>query len=227
MVIAAATVELTSPTTTTQSGRSSSSTGSSRFMISAVCAMARAGAGFEVRERRRDFELAKERVAHPLVVVLAGVDDAGRDAVRRESPHDRGNLHEIRPGAGDDADAHHPFSQVREHEASFIRTCASSFLRLALGFGLSSLSNQSAMTLTSSAIVNHGWPPPFLTINSAEPPCFLQGVDQHLRLEQRHERIGVAVNNQERRLFAIDQQAGEIFRASSVNFAASIGCSRL
>src|SRR5437899_7570356 len=35
------------------------------------------------------------------------------------------------------------------------------------------LSNQSAMILTSSGIVNHGCPPPFLMINSAEPPAAL------------------------------------------------------
>src|ERR1051326_5634124 len=35
------------------------------------------------------------------------------------------------------------------------------------------LSNQSAITFTSSAIVIHGCPPPFFTSNSADPPADL------------------------------------------------------
>ena len=55
------------------------------------------------------------------------------------------------------------------------------------------VSNQSAITFTSSLNGEPRVAAPFFTMSSAEPPCFFEHVDEHLRLVQRHERIGVSV----------------------------------
>ena len=47
-------------------------------MTPAVCSAWRAAADFEVEMRRRQAQVAEERVRHVRVVVLAGVDDARR-----------------------------------------------------------------------------------------------------------------------------------------------------
>ena len=99
-----ATVELTSPTTSTTSGRCMSDErfegGHDRRGLGGVTA----GTDLEHVLRRSDVELGEEHVAHPVVVVLAGVDEHGAHAAGFEGGDHRLELREVRACAGD---AHH------------------------------------------------------------------------------------------------------------------------
>ena len=107
-VRAQAIVELTSPTTTTASGRCSSTTGSNRFITSAVWHGVAARSHPQVDVGPGNLQLLEEQLRHPLVVVLAGVDEVGLDAgTALDLPHQRGDLHEVGPGAGDDKNPVH------------------------------------------------------------------------------------------------------------------------
>ena len=132
---AAAMVELTSPTTTTRSGRSRSSTGSRRSSTCAVCDGVRARADAEVVVGLRQPELLEEDVAEAGVVVLAGVHEGLRevDAARRragavaggagvprlDGRHDRRDLHEVGARAADDDELE---CWARRHGTSTIAT---------------------------------------------------------------------------------------------------------
>jgi hypothetical protein len=67
-------VLFTPPTTTRQSGRSSSSTGSTASITRAVCCAVAPAADAEVVVRLGEFEVPEERVGPPGVVVLPRVD---------------------------------------------------------------------------------------------------------------------------------------------------------
>ncbi len=71
-----ASVEFTSPTTSTQSGRAFWQISSKATMILAVCGGVAAAAGLQVVIGLGNPQLVEEDVAHLPVVVLAGVDDA-------------------------------------------------------------------------------------------------------------------------------------------------------
>jgi hypothetical protein len=65
-----------------------------------------AGPDAEVDVRGGDPEVGEEPVGHALVVVLAGVDQAGLQPDRVQGAQHRGDLHEVRPGARDDGESH-------------------------------------------------------------------------------------------------------------------------
>ena len=102
---AQAAVEFTSPTTTIQSGFSRH-----RHLLvgdhhaAGLLGMA-AAADLEVEVRRRQPEVAEERVRHVRVVVLAGVHDLRpAPGLAGERVVERRDLHEIRPRGGDQVD---------------------------------------------------------------------------------------------------------------------------
>ena len=106
---AAARVELTSPTTTTMSGRSSSTTRSKRTITAAVCSACDPVPTSRSRSGPRQAQLFEEDVGH-----RAGRSAArcGRGAAtiagyRRERRDDRRDLHEVRPRADDVHDLGH------------------------------------------------------------------------------------------------------------------------
>ena len=83
---APASVELTSPTTSTRSGRSSSRDAArGATMISAVCAACGARADAEVHVGRGIPRSLEEHLGHLVVVVLPGVDQRGRAPLRWRS----------------------------------------------------------------------------------------------------------------------------------------------
>ena len=97
---AQASVELTSPATTTTSGWTSSSTFSNARQDLGGLHAVRAGADAEEDVDVGEVEIGQDVVGHPAVVVLAGVDDdlvEGLAALERRD--DRCHLHEVRPRA--------------------------------------------------------------------------------------------------------------------------------
>src|SRR5207245_9133969 len=70
----------------------------------------RALAGVEPDGGRRNSALLEEYPVHLVVVMLAGVNDAERQAIARAAQRARNgrNFHEIRPGARDDRYGLHP-----------------------------------------------------------------------------------------------------------------------
>ena len=96
---AQASVELTSPATTTSAGRSSS-----RMLLegdqdlAGLLAVA-AGADAQRVVGGREAEILEDLLRHPAVVVLAGVDDhLARGAAPAQRLDQRGHLHEVRAG---------------------------------------------------------------------------------------------------------------------------------
>ena len=83
--IAQAAVELTSPTTTIQSGRSCETDLFVRDHHAAGLLGVAAAADFEMMVRLRQAQVAEERVRHVGVVVLSGMDDARRRTTARAS----------------------------------------------------------------------------------------------------------------------------------------------
>jgi hypothetical protein len=66
-----------------------------------------AGAHAQIDIRFRDAQLAKEEVTHPLVIMLAGVNQQCLDAgLRAKGIHERSHLHEVGTGADDVEDSH-------------------------------------------------------------------------------------------------------------------------
>jgi hypothetical protein len=103
-VRAQATVEFTSPTTITQSGRCSKHTGSKAIIMRAVCSGCDApGAHLQVDVGLGNAQVAEEIVGHVPVVVLAGVDekDLVAVAVGSKRVHYGRDLHEIGACSGD------------------------------------------------------------------------------------------------------------------------------
>ena len=96
-VSAAASVELTSPTTTTMSGRTCSSDRlEPRHDLRDLRDRARR-LHLQVDVGPRNLQVREERVRHLRVVVLAGVDQGGRDVrVLRQLGQDRRDLDEVR-----------------------------------------------------------------------------------------------------------------------------------
>ena len=98
----AAIVELTSPTTTTRSGRSARQISSNAIITFAVCTAWLAGADAEVAIGRRQLELPEEPAGHRLVVVLAGIDQhLAQASVAPQRLHHRRDLHEVGSRAND------------------------------------------------------------------------------------------------------------------------------
>jgi hypothetical protein len=65
------------------------------------------GADLEIVRRVSNGQIAEERAAHRVVVMLTGVDDPMLNAgVRRKHPIHHGELYELRPGANDRGDPH-------------------------------------------------------------------------------------------------------------------------
>ena len=99
---AAASVELTSPGTTTRSGRSSMKSRSSSISALPVCSPCDAGADRELVVRLRQRQLLEEDVVDLAVVVLARVDEPLLDVAEPlERGVDRRDLHVVRPRADD------------------------------------------------------------------------------------------------------------------------------
>src|SRR5262245_1046731 len=104
-VSAPARVELTSPTTTTTSGRASASTGSRRRLISPICGVAVGACTGRLTAGSGSSRFAKKAVRHRAVVVLTGMDqERARLGPRAELGHDGRDLHEIRAGPDDGRD---------------------------------------------------------------------------------------------------------------------------
>src|ERR1019366_6454215 len=104
-VMAQATVEFTSPTTMTQSGRCSRHAGSKAIIMRAVCSACEPEPTSSLMAFL-DPEVAEEVVRHVPAVVLAGVDQqqvGGRLPVspRGERPVNGGDLHEVGAGTND------------------------------------------------------------------------------------------------------------------------------
>ena len=96
-VRAQAIVELTSPTTTTASGLLLEHDRLEPLHHLGRLDGVAARADPEVDVRPGDLQLLEEQLRHPLVVVLAGVDEVGLDAgAAADLPHQRGDLHEVR-----------------------------------------------------------------------------------------------------------------------------------
>ena len=114
---AQATVELTSPTTTTQSGCHSRTTGSKAIMTRAVCAACDPLPTSRKRSGRRHLEVAEEDLGHLEVVVLPGVDQQLLERVRpaRHRRHHRRRLHEVGTRADDVEDAQPAGCARRRH----------------------------------------------------------------------------------------------------------------
>ena len=106
---AAASVELTSPATTTRSGGSSSRSFSTATSVRAVCSPCDPEPTPRKLVGLRHPELVEEHLRHALVVVLARVHQAQLDlgGLLLERPVDRGDLHEVRPCADKEVDAGH------------------------------------------------------------------------------------------------------------------------
>ena len=102
---AQASVEFTSPATTTRSGRRSNSTCSKPIEDLAGLVAVGAGPDFEAHVRLREAEVAEDVVGEAAVVVLSGVNDelAGVPAPAHRLD-DRRHLHEVRTGAHDVGD---------------------------------------------------------------------------------------------------------------------------
>ena len=77
----------------------------------------RTGSHLEIRIRLGDAEVGEQRVGHRKVVVLAGVNEHRVDTDGIQAPQQWRNLHEVRPGTGDDRCPH----RVAHHSVSTIR----------------------------------------------------------------------------------------------------------
>ena len=103
--MAHAAVELTSPTTTIQSGPLRDAHLLVGDHHAAGLLGVAAAADFEMKMRLRQAQVAEERVRHVGVVVLAGVHDARRaPGSRCERVVERRDLHEVRARRGDEMD---------------------------------------------------------------------------------------------------------------------------
>ena len=103
---AQASVELTSPTTTTQSGRSDGDVLlEGHHDLAGLLGMA-AGTDVEVDVGGPEAEVVEEHVAHGGVVVLAGVDQFGLVTGRLQRIEHRFDLHEVGSRSGDTSNLH-------------------------------------------------------------------------------------------------------------------------
>jgi hypothetical protein len=93
-------VEFTSPTTTTALGAPIENRLEPNHDLRGLYRVGRRP-HFEIDVRFGNPKLAKERIAHRFVVVLAGVDEGNADADRPKAIHHRRDLHEVRPCAHD------------------------------------------------------------------------------------------------------------------------------
>ena len=104
----AASVLLTSPTTSTARGRRSMKSRSSPTITLPVCSAWLPEPTPRFDDRARHAQVLEEDLRHRLVVVLAGVDYLVGDAGRREGGVDGRRLHEVRPPADDGEDHTRP-----------------------------------------------------------------------------------------------------------------------
>jgi hypothetical protein len=97
--IVQAMVELTSPTTMTKSGLWARQTFSNSTMTRAVCSAWEPEPHLEIEVGLRHAEIDEERLAHPLVVVLTGMNEKRMKTVGTFSHRfdDGRHLHEIGP----------------------------------------------------------------------------------------------------------------------------------